>query len=116
MKAVDFYKLPRSIQDRFVGSVMSGFPPAPILAVKGGASTKMTWLGVTGGGFLVPVVVARRGSGSFDSGLSLHSANALPLSAALLFGLAFGLVMCFARLVRERAPPYSAGIYLYPAC
>ena len=41
MKAVDFYKLPRAIQDRFVGSVMSGFPPAPLLAVKGAASTKM---------------------------------------------------------------------------
>ena len=35
MKAVDFYKLPRAIQDRFVGSVMSGFPPAPISATKG---------------------------------------------------------------------------------
>ena len=32
MNAVDFYKLPRAIQDRFVGSVMSGFPPAPLLA------------------------------------------------------------------------------------
>ena len=40
MKVVDFYKLPRSIQDRFVGSVMSGFPPAPILAAKGGTPKK----------------------------------------------------------------------------
>ena len=39
MKAVDFYKLPRAIQDRFVGSVMSGFPPAPLLATKGAKPT-----------------------------------------------------------------------------
>ena len=116
MKAVDFYKLPRSIQDRFVGSVMSGFPPAPLLAVKGGASTKMMWLGLSGGCFLGLVIVARLGYGGLDSALALHSAKVLPLYAALLFGLAFGLVMAFARLVRERALPYTAGIYLFPAC
>src|SRR5690606_11178074 len=48
MKAVDFYKLPRSIQDRFVGSVTSGFPPAPILVQKGGTPTKLLWLGLAG--------------------------------------------------------------------
>src|SRR5207302_2417883 len=48
MKAVDFYKLPRAIQDRFVGSVMSGFPPAPLLAAKGAKPTKLAWLALTG--------------------------------------------------------------------
>src|SRR5687768_12044730 len=99
MKAVDFYKLPRAIQDRFVGSVMSGFPPAPLLAVKGAASTKMAWLGLSAGCFLVLVIVARLGYGALDSALSIHSAKVLPLYAVLLFGLAFGLVMAFARLV-----------------
>ena len=30
MKIVDYYGLQRAIQDRLVGSTMSGFPPAPI--------------------------------------------------------------------------------------
>jgi len=92
MKAVDFYKLPRSIQDRFVGSVMSGFPPAPILVAKGGTRTKAVWLGLSFGCFLLIVVFARLGYGSLDSRLSLHSAAVLPLYVALVFGIAFGLV------------------------
>lgn len=116
MKAVDFYKLPRAIQDRFVGSVMSGFPPAPLLASKGGVPTKLVWLGVSAGCFLAVIITARLGYGSLDSGLSLHSAKALPLYFLFVFGFAFGLVQAFARVVRERALPYTAGIYLFPAC
>ncbi len=116
MKAVDFYKLPRAIQDRFVGSVMSGFPPAPLLATKGAKPTKLVWLALTGGCLLTLVIVTRVGYGSLDSSLALHSAKALLLYAALIFGMAFGLVQAFARLVREKALPYAAGVYLFPAC
>ncbi|HVH40791.1 MAG TPA: hypothetical protein VM925_00560, partial [Labilithrix sp.] len=116
MKVVDFYKLPRAIQDRFVGSVMSGFPPAPILAAKGGAPTKLLWLGLSGGSFIALIIAARLGYGDLDSALSLHTARALPIYLAFVFGVAFGLVKAFARVVRERALPYTAGIYLFPAC
>jgi len=116
MKAVDFYKLPRAIQDRFVGSVMSGFPPAPLLATKGAKPTKLVWLALTGACFVALIVVTRVGYGALDSGLALHSWKALLLYAALIFGVAFGLVQAFARVVRERALPYRAGIYLFPAC
>lgn len=116
MKVVDFYKLPRAIQDRFVGSVMSGFPPAPIASQKGGTATKLVWLGVSGACFVALLVTARLGYGSLESGLSLHSAVALPVYAGLVFGFAFGIVQAFARVVRERALPYASGVYLFPAC
>jgi hypothetical protein len=116
MKAVDFYKLPRAIQDRFVGSVMSGFPPAPLLATKGAKPTKLVWLALTGGCVGTLIIVTRVGYGALDSDLSLHSWKALFLYIALIFGLAFGLVQAFGRLVREKALPYSAGVYLFPAC
>ena len=116
MKAVDFYKLPRAIQDRFVGSVMSGFPPAPLLATKGAKPTKLVWLALTGVCFVSLIVVTRVGYGALDSGLALHSWKALLLYAALIFGVAFGLIQAFARVVREKALPYQAGIYLFPAC
>jgi hypothetical protein len=116
MKAVDFYKLPRSIQDRFVGSVTSGFPPAPLLAQKGGTPLKLIWLAVAAACFVALVVAARLGYGSLDSGLALHSWRALPLYLGLVFGIGFGLVAAFGRLVRERAVPYPSGVYLFPAC
>ena len=116
MKAVDFYKLPRAIQDRFVGSVMSGFPPAPLLATKGGTPTKLVWLGLSLACFVAIVILTRVGYGSLDSSLALHSGKLLVLYGALVFGLAFGLIQAFARVVRERALPYAAGVYLFPAC
>ena len=116
MKSVDFYTLPRAIQDRFVGSVMSGFPPAPNLASKGGTATKMRWLLASAASFIALIVTARLGFGDLEAGLSLHSAKALPLYFLFIFGVAFGLLQAFARVVRERALPYAAGIYLFPAC
>jgi len=116
MKAVDFYKLPRAIQDRLVGSVMSGFPPAPLLASRGGTPAKLVWLGLTGACLIVTIIVTRIGYGSLDSSLSLHSWKALILYGLLIFGVAFGLVQAFGRGVRERALPYRAGVYLFPAC
>ncbi len=116
MKAVDFYKLPRAIQDRFVGSVMSGFPPAPLLATKAGTPTKLIWVGLTAACMITLVIVTLIGYGSLESNLALHSWKALLLYAALIFGVAFGLVQAFGRAVREGALPYRAGIYLFPAC
>lgn len=116
MKAVDFYKLGRSIQDRFVGSVTSGFPPEPLLAKKAQTPLKLLWLALTVACFLILVIVARVGYGALDSSLARHSGKALVLYILLVFGIAFGLVMAFARLVREKALPYAAGVYLFPAC
>ncbi len=116
MKVVDFYTLPRAIQDRFVGSVMSGFPPAPMVAQKGGKPTKLIWLAVAALAFVLLVIAARLGYGSLESSLSLHSGRAVVLYFGLVFGITFGLVQAFAHLVRERALPYAAGVYLFPAC
>lgn len=116
MKHVDFYALQRSIQDRFVGSVMSGFPPAPLAVLKAGTPRKLMWLGVTAACFVALLVFGRIGYGDLDSALSLHSAKALAVWVLLVFGVVFGLVMAFALLVRERALPYPAGIYVFPSC
>ncbi|MBX3189753.1 MAG: hypothetical protein KF819_22195 [Labilithrix sp.] len=95
---------------------MSGFPPAPLLASKGGTPTKLLWLGVSVGCMIALVVVTRVGYGSLESALSLHGWAVLSLYALLIFGVGFGLVQAFARVVRERALPYTAGVYLFPAC
>ncbi|MDB4943122.1 MAG: hypothetical protein JWP97_2656 [Labilithrix sp.] len=116
MKPVDFYKLPRAIQDRFVGSVMSGFPPAPVLATKGGTPLKLAWIALSVASFLLVAVVTRIGYGSLESALALHSAKALVLYVALVFGGVFGIVQAVGLSTRERALPYAAGIYLFPAC
>lgn len=116
MKVVDFYKLQRALQDRFVGSVQSGFPPAPVLSFKATTPRKFLWLGLSGACFVGVVVAARLGYGNLESGLSLQGAKAIPLYLGLVFGIGFGLVSAMAQLVRERALPYASGVYLFPAC
>lgn len=116
MTTVDFYKLPRSIQDRFVGSVMSGFPPAPLVAAKGRRSTRGLWLAVSAVAFVLLVVLARLGYGSLDSALAIQATGMLPIYLGLVFALVFGLVQSWSRVVRERAHPYADGVYLFPAC
>lgn len=116
MKTVDFYKLPRNIQDRFVGSVMSGFPPAPLLVQKGGTPQKLIWVGLSVLSFVILVVVTRLGYGDLESALSLHSWKAVVLYVGLVFGIGFGLVSAYGQLVREKALPYTAGVYHFPAC
>lgn len=116
MKKVDFYQLQRAIQDRFVGSVVSGFPPAPLAVARGATPRKLMWLGLSAALFLVLLVVARLGYGDLESSLSLHSAKALVLWAGLVFGIVFGLVMAWAQVVRERALPFPPGVYAFPAC
>src|ERR1700710_768024 len=116
MKHVDSYSLPRAIQDRFVGSVMSRFPPAPILASKGGTSTKTRWLALSAGCFVAVLLTARLGFGGLESSLSLHSAKSLPLYFLFIFGVGFGLLQVFAGVAFERALAYASGIYLFRAC
>src|SRR5205085_10175667 len=91
-------------------------PPAPVLATKGATPTKIVWLALSAGCFVTLVITTRIGYGSLESGLALHSWKALFLYAALVFGIAFGLVQAYGRLVREKALPYGAGVYLFPAC
>lgn len=116
MKAVDFYKLPRAIQDRFVGSVKSGFPPAPLLARAGRTPIKFYWLGLSFTSFVALLIVTRAGYGALDSAFAVHSWKALVLYGLIVFGLVFGILQAFARLVRERSLPYTPGVYVFPAC
>jgi hypothetical protein len=115
MKTVEFFKLQRAIQDRFVGSVVSGFPPAALLSRHAGAPQKMVWMALAALSFVGLVIVTRLGYGSLESSLALHSWKVLGLYAALVFGLAFGLLQRIADGVRSRALPYKPGVYLFPA-
>ncbi|MCL2778515.1 MAG: hypothetical protein FWD73_10965 [Polyangiaceae bacterium] len=117
MLVVDFYKLPRAIQDRFVGSVMSGFPPAPLLARKSAVQTKAPWVALSVVSLLALVGTTAIGYGEFHSTLSIHSWRVFfAVYAVLVFGVAFGLVQVWTRRVRERGLPFAAGVYLFPAC
>lgn len=116
MTRVDFYKLARAIQDRFVGSVVGGFVPVPIAAKKGGKPVAAAWLGASAASLLVLVIVMWVGFGSLDGALSRHSVLGLVLYVALTFGALGGVLYAFAHVVRVGAQPFPPGVYVFPAC
>ncbi len=116
MKVVHFFKLPRTIQDRFVGSAKSGFAPSPIAFQPGGTHRVHYAIGASAVAALLVVGIARFGFGSLTSGLAIQGIRWLAFYTVLLAAFGLGLVYAFTRAVREKALPYPPGIYLFPSC
>lgn len=115
-KRVDFYRLPRPVQDRFAAATRRTAPPAPLLYQK--APRRVVW-GFLGGSALLAIVAAlllRAGFGNVGSGLALHGVKMLVVDLILWVGAAYGVVHAMAVLRAEEALPYKTGTYLFPGC
>lgn len=113
MERFDFYKLGRAVQDRFVGSASSGFPPLPLAVQRRGTPTVAVWLAISAVALIALFVTMLVGFGALSSALSLHSGAALLLYLTLTFVLAFGVLQAVAHVVRVGAQPFAPGVYLF---
>jgi hypothetical protein len=115
MDKVDFFALPRPLQDRILGGIDGRFPPVPIARRPGRVEPPYLWIGVAGACLVFVLVLHRLGYGSLESGLAHHGAGLLPLYIAPLIGF-FGSVGMVARTyVRAARLPYPLGVYAYGA-
>jgi hypothetical protein len=115
-RRIDFYRLPRPVQDRFAGATRRTAPPAPLLFQK--APRKVVW-GYLGGSALlaiVAVLLLRAGYGDVGSSTALHGAKMIVVDLFLWVGAAYGVVHAMAVLRAEEALPYKTGTYLFPGC
>jgi hypothetical protein len=113
---IDFYGLPRPVQDRFVAATRRTAPPAPLLfkpAQKTGA-----WVCLGASAVLVglTVILLRAGWGEASSPLAVHGTKMLVLDVVLLAAAAWGVVHAMSILRGLDSLPYRAGTYLFPAC
>ncbi len=113
---IDFFALPRPVQDRFAAATLRTAPPVPILAQP--ASRKRIWA-YLGGSVVLAItaaIVLAVGCGDVHSALALHGPKLALIDAALLAGAAYGVLRAVGMLMAAEALPYRPGIYLFPAC
>ncbi len=92
MNQVDFYGLPRPVQDRLLESLSGQFEPRPLLHQLGARSAALRWLAVAAGAALAVAVVAVVGLGNVDSALALHPLPMVAVHALLLAAVGVGLL------------------------
>lgn len=114
MTRVDFYKLRRQVQDRFVGSATAQYTPMPILDRKGAPPTQWYWVAGSVACALLLIVLVRIGNGDLDSALSIHSIGFLPIYVLLFGGFVAGLVKAAAIVLQRKRLPFKPGIYAFP--
>ncbi len=113
MKQVDFYGLPRPVQDRVLDSLGGRFEPRPMLHRLGAAARAPRWLAVAGTGAIGACVVAFAGLGKVESPLALHSIPVVAIYAALMATVGIGLLSALEHKSRIGALPFRPGIYLF---
>ncbi|MBK7579842.1 MAG: hypothetical protein IPI67_06495 [Myxococcales bacterium] len=113
MKEVDFYGLPRPVQDRLLDSLGGRFEPRPLLHQLGTRSTALGWMGVAAAAAIVVAIVAAVGLGNAQSSLALHPLPVVAVYALLLSTVAVGLLSALQLKSRIGDLPFKPGIYLY---
>jgi hypothetical protein len=113
---VEFYRLPRPVQDRFAAATQRTAPPAPLLFRPAARTQVWAFLGGSGLLLVAAVLVLRAGWGDVASSVALHGAKMIALDLALLASAAYGVVHAMALLRALDALPYLPGTYLFPGC
>jgi len=114
MEEVDFYKLARPVQERFIGSVNGSGLPTPILEVRGGPREPRVWLGLGGASLLALIVVVRLGYGDPTSAIGLQPIPMVALYFVILTGVVAGVMRALALRHTTRSLPYQPGVYAFP--
>lgn len=114
MQRIDFFKLSREKQERFIASTRGAAPPAPILARYGASGRARVFAAVSAGALVFFAIMLVLGFGSLTSSLSVHKAHWLAVYAALLFLIPFGVMTALGLRREAKGLRYKAGWYAFP--
>jgi hypothetical protein len=115
-RKIDFYRLPRPVQDRFAAATRRSAPPAPLLFCPAPSKSVWAYLVASGALALGATVLLLAGWGNIDSPFALHGKRLLAVDVALFAASAYGVVHAMGILRALDALPWRAGTYLFPAC
>jgi hypothetical protein len=114
MERLDFYKLSRPVQERFIGSVNGTGLPSPILEWRVTPNEPRIWLALSVGAALVVAGLFRLGHGNLESAFAIQP---LPMAAAYVaFAAAsvYGLLHAMKIWGEIRGLPFKPGVYIFP--
>ena len=112
MQQVDFFKLPRAVQDRVLGGMRGEFPPSPLARLGAKPVIPWAWIVLFAGGIVALLSLLNLGFGS----LSAQGRQQAPLLVgyvAASFAIAFGAIGAISQLVRASLVPFPRGTFLY---
>jgi hypothetical protein len=115
-RRIDFFTLPRPVQERFAAATRRTAPPAPLLFKPAPRTTVWALLGGSGLLLLVAVLVMRAGWGDVESSVALHGVKMIVVDLLLLAGAAYGVVHAMSLIKAADTLPYLPGTYLFPGC
>lgn len=115
-KRVDFYRLPRPVQDRFAAATGRTAPPAPLLFHPAPRSRVWALLGGSGALLVLALLVLHVGWGNVESRVALHGVKMIGVDIALIAAAAYGVVHAMSLLRAADTLPFAPGTYLFPAC
>src|ERR1700723_246892 len=100
MQSIDFYKLTRPVQERFIGSVNGSGLPAPILRTNDPPRAPLFWFGGSGIALAAALLFYRLGYGELTSALAVQGVVWMVVYAVLIATAVFGVLRALA-IVRE---------------
>ena len=115
-RKVDFYLLPRPVQERFAAATRQLAPPAPLLYERASRTVAWGYLAASLALALVAAVVLRIGWGDPSSSLAVHGTKMLVVDVVLFGAAAYGVTHALGILRALDALPWRAGRYLFPSC
>jgi hypothetical protein len=115
MDRVDFFRLARPVQKRFVESTKGAAAPAPLAILPLARDAKMIGFALLGGAaFVLAILVLRVGYGDLGNRYALTPISFAGIYSALFALSAFGFFKAAARHIHAYAVPYRPAQYLFP--
>jgi hypothetical protein len=115
-RKVDFYNLPRPVQERFAAATRGAATPRPLLFERAPRTQAWIYLGASVVLLIVFVAVLRAGSGDVHGALALHGVQMIAVDALLAFAVSYCVLHGAGILMRLDAMPFRPGFYLFPGC
>ncbi len=115
MRKLQFYGLPRTLQDRFIESSRGSAVPTPLLVRPFQNKDHLVWAGLAAGFGLLWAGFTVRGFGDLESSVALAGPSYLAVHGAFAAAVVFCTLKAQSIRWEAQRTPYPAGTYLFPA-
>ena len=113
-KRIDFFALPRPVQERFLASTRRAAPPVPIVFRKASFAPAFAWAAGAVTLAVATYLVTRLGFGDATSALAFQRPAMLAVYGVLAGAAAFAVVRAISTFRYAGTLPFAAGVYVYP--
>jgi len=114
-KKIDFFSLPRPVQDRFLSSAHRLARPLPILFVPAKRLEPYAWIAGAVVAVVAAIVVTRLGFGDWASALAHQRAPFVGIYGILFAAAAFAGLRAITIFHRPKTLPFPSGTYVFPS-